>query len=65
MGRQLPFGSGEVGMFPLTRIHPVTGRPSLFPASYTRIPDSTPCGFACPTVPGRKYGFSAFRVFDN
>jgi len=65
IGRQLPFGPGDVGMFPSTRICPITGRPSLFPASYTRIPDSVPCGFACPIAPGRKSGVSPFRVSDN
>ena len=65
MGRQLPFRSGDVGMFSSTRIHSITERPSLFPASYTRITDSVPCGFACPIAPGRKYGVSPFRVSDN
>ena len=65
MGRQLPFGSGDVGMFPSTRICPITGRPSLLPASYSRTSNSVPCGFTCPIAPGRKYGVSPFRVSDN
>jgi len=61
MGRQHPFGPGNVA----TRIRPITGRHSLLPASYSRISDNVPYGFACPNVPGRKYGVSTFRVSDN
>ena len=63
MGRQLPFGSGDVGMFPSTRIRPITGRPSLFPASYTRTSNSVPGGFTCPGVQGAEIrGFHVPRI---
>ncbi len=58
VGRQLPFGPGDVA----TRIRPITGRHSLFPASYSRTSNSVPCGFTCPNAPGRKYGVSTFRL---
>ena len=61
MGRQLPFGPGDVS----TRIRPITGRHSLLPASYSRTSTSVPCGFACPDALGRKYGVSTFHVSDN
>jgi hypothetical protein len=61
MGRGLPFGPGDVA----TRIRPITGRHSLLPASYSRTSISVPYGFACSTVPERKYGVSTFRVSDN
>jgi hypothetical protein len=65
IGRGLPFGPGDVGMFISTRIRPITGQHSLFPASYSRISINVPYGFACPDVSGRKYRVSTFRVSDN
>lgn len=61
IGRQLPFGPGDVA----TRISPITGRHSLLPASYSRTPDNVPYGFACPNAPGREYGVSTFHVSDD
>ena len=52
-------------MFPSTRIRPITGRHSLLPASYSRISNNVPYGFACPNALGRKYEVSTFRVSDN
>jgi hypothetical protein len=49
-------------MIPSTRIRPITGRHLLLPASQTRTANSVPYGFACPDIPGRKYGVSTFRV---
>jgi hypothetical protein len=51
--------------FSSTRIRPITGRHSLFPASYSHTSNSVPCGFAYPSSPGRKYGVSTFRVSDD
>ena len=65
VGRLLPFGPGDVGIFSSTRIRPITGRPSLLPASYSRNSNSVPCGFACPNAPGRIYGVSTFHVPDD
>jgi len=65
MGRGRPFGPGNVGMVPSTRIRFITKRPSLLPASYSRTSNSVPYGFTCPDAPGRKYGVSTFRVSDD
>jgi hypothetical protein len=58
LGRGHPFEPGDVA----TRIRSITERHSLLPASYSRISDSVPCGFACPNVKGGNTGFprSAF-----
>ena len=61
IGRGLPFGPGNVS----TRIRPITGRHSLLPASYSRTPNNVPYGFACSSVPERKYGVSTCRVSDD
>ena len=61
MGRQLPFGPGDVS----TRIRPITGRHSLLPASYSRTSNNVPYGFACSDTLERKYGVSTFHVSDN
>jgi hypothetical protein len=61
MGRQLPFGPGDVS----TRLRPITGRHSLLPASYSRTSNNVPYGFACSDTLERKYGVSTFHVFDD
>jgi hypothetical protein len=48
IGRQHPFESGDIGKIAAsTRIRSITGRHSLLPASYARISNSVPYGFAC------------------
>ena len=49
VGRLLTFVPGDVS----TRIRPITGRPSLLPISFTRIPVVRPRGF--PTEPARRH----------
>jgi hypothetical protein len=56
MGRMLPFGPGNAGMFSSTCIRPITGRHSLLAASHSRTANSVPYGFYCPSVPGQRYG---------
>ena len=61
IGRGLPFGSGNVS----TRIHLITRRHSLLPASYSRTSNSVPCGFTSSNESERKYGVSTFHVSDD
>ncbi len=46
-----------------TPIRSITERHSLFPASFTRCPNSVPCGNACPE--GRGIGLTLFRLNDT
>lgn len=46
-----------------TPIRAITARPSLFPASHTRIPIGVPYGPLCPV--GREYGLTMFHMSDS
>lgn len=46
-----------------TPIRAITARPSLFPASHTRIPIGVPYGSLCPI--GREYGLTMFHMSDS
>ena len=57
VGRRLPFGPGHVP----TRIHPVTGWPSLLPTSPTRTPIGSPYGARSQR---EMYGVPTFRFLS-
>ena len=46
-----------------TPIRSITERHSLFPASFTRYPNSVPCGSTCPE--GRDNGLTLFHLNDT